>query len=237
MKSVSSKILETHPSSIKHQLIIFQRKNFHCYLSSGLSVSPYTTYFYQRFSVLIHSFDKMPRLSDLISLRPNGNAGKMTLSSSSPALISDAKAVISPVDVTAAPAAMSIPDDIHYDASSLKSDSGSDVTFNPPRNAKKETEHQRVLPVTVIAHDLILTIVNSAAPRDFMSDGFDRFVLDTCNEISAFLNEANIGLSPDTEKRSLMNEAVSFDYYRVSFDLTLFVLLHVLNHDTLISLL
>ena len=54
-------------------------------------------------------------------------------------------------------------------------------------------------------------------PPSNVPDGFDRFVLDTSNEISAFLNEANIGLSPDTEKRSLMNEAVSFDYYRVRF--------------------
>jgi len=165
--------------------------------------------------------------SDIVSLRPNCNASKITLSSSSPAaaLISDPAPVISPVDVTAAPTAMSIPDDIQQDSSSLKSSSGSDVTFDPSRNAKKETEHQRIpLPVvTVIAHDLILTIVNSAAPREFMSDGLDRFVLDTCNEISAFLNEANIGLSPATEKRSwLMNEAVSFYSCCVSFDLTFF---------------
>ena len=172
----------------------------------------------------------MPGLSDLVSppCRPNGNAGKMTLSSSSfeeeggvALLISDPAAVISPVDVTAAPAAMPSTDDIHHDYSSLKSGSGSDVTFDPSRNAKKKETEQRILPVTGIAHDLVLTIVKSAATPDSMSDGFDRFILDMINEIGAFLNEANIGLSPDTEKRSLMNEqAVSFDYYRASFDLT-----------------
>ena len=155
----------------------------------------------------------MPGLSDFVSLRPNGNAGKVTLSSFESH--HDPVAVTSPVDITAAPGAMTVSDDIH-DPSSLKNGIGSDVTFDPSRNAKMETE-QRILSVTVIAHDLILTIVNSVAPRDFMPDGFDRFVLDTSNEISAFLNEANIGLSPDTEKRSLMNEAVSFDYYRVRF--------------------
>ena len=180
----------------------------------------FPTYFYQRLSVLILAFVTMPGLSDFVSLRPNGNAGKVTLSSfeshHDPAAVINPAAVTSLVDVTAAPGAMTFSDDIHHDPSSLKNGIGSDVTFDPSRNAKMETE-QRILSVTVIAHDLLLTVVNSVAPRDFMPDGFDRFVLDTSNEISAFLNEANIGLSPDTEKRSLMNEAVSFDYYRVRF--------------------
>ena len=74
----------------------------------------------------------MPGLSDFVSLRPNGNAGKVTLSSFESH--HDPAAVTSPVDITAAPGAMTVSDDIH-DPSSLKNGIGSDVTFDPSRNA------------------------------------------------------------------------------------------------------